>query len=59
MIEFLTVENMDATDIHRHLKAVYGNETVDQSTASRQAIKFHATEAGKSNNEDNLVAVNQ
>ena len=37
VIEFLTAEKVNASDIHRRLKAVYGDETVDL-TVSRWAI---------------------
>ena len=49
MIEFLTAENVNPTDIHRRLKAVYGNKTVDRSTVSRWVSKCKLTDPGKMN----------
>jgi len=47
VIEFLMVENVMPTDIHRHLKAVYGDDTVDRSTINRWILKFRGCEPGK------------
>jgi len=52
VIEFLTAENVNATDIHRRLKAVYSDESVSRSTVSKWAIKFRASEVGKANIDD-------
>ncbi|KAL4126372.1 hypothetical protein QTP88_010594 [Uroleucon formosanum] len=49
VIEFLTAENVNPTDIHRRLKAVYGNKTVDRSTVSRWVSKYKLTDPGKIN----------
>ena len=38
VIEFLTTEKVNTNDIQRHLKAVYGDETVDRITVSRWPI---------------------
>jgi hypothetical protein len=35
------------TEIHRRLKAVYGDGAVDTSTVNRWVIKFHGCEPGK------------
>ena len=47
VIEFLTVENVTPTEIHRRLKAVYGDDTVDRSTVNRWVLKFRGCEPGK------------
>lgn len=52
VIEFLTAENVNPSDIYRRLKPVYGDETVDRTTVNRWAIKFRVSEAGKANIED-------
>jgi hypothetical protein len=40
VIEFLTAEEVTPTEIHRRLKAVYGDYAVDRSTVNRWVIKF-------------------
>ena len=52
VIEFLTAEGVNPTDIHRRLQAVYGDGAIDQSTVNRWAIKFRASEVGKVSIED-------
>lgn len=52
VIEFLTAEGVNPTDIHRRLQAVYGDGTIDRSTVNRWAIKFRASEVGKVSIED-------
>ena len=47
VIEFLTAENVIPNEIHRRLKAVYGDDAVDRSTVNRWVIKFHGCEPGK------------
>ena len=49
MVEFLTAEKVNASDILSRLKAIYRDETVDRSTMSNWAIKFRELEAGKAN----------
>ncbi|XP_025410784.1 uncharacterized protein LOC112683831 [Sipha flava] len=49
VIEFLITENVNPTDIHRHLKAVYGNKTVDRSTVSHWVSKCKLDDPGKMN----------
>lgn len=45
VIEFLIAENV--TEIHRRLKAVYGNYTVDKFTVNRWVLKCRDCEPGK------------
>ena len=47
VIEFLTAEGVNPTDIHRRLEVVYGDETVDRSTVNRWVIRFRTAEVGK------------
>lgn len=47
VIEFLTAENVNPTNIHRRLQAVYGQETVDRTTVNRWALKFRESETGR------------
>lgn len=47
VIEFLTAEKVTPTEIHRRLKAVYGDDAVDRSTVNRWVIKFRGCEPGK------------
>jgi len=49
VIGFLTAENVNPTDIHRRLKAVYGNITVDRNTVSRWVSKCKLSDSGKMN----------
>src|SRR5688572_27149477 len=52
VIEFLTAEGVNPTDIHRRLRAVYGDGTIDLSTVNRWVIKFCASKVGKVSIED-------
>lgn len=45
--EFLSAENI--MPIHRRLKAVYGENTVDKTIVTRWAIKFRKCEPGRAN----------
>ncbi|PNF18261.1 hypothetical protein B7P43_G16306 [Cryptotermes secundus] len=47
VFEFLTAEKVTPTEIHRRLKAVYGDDAVDRSTVNRWVIKFRGCEPGK------------
>lgn len=47
VIEFLTAEKVTPTEIHRHLKAVYGNDAIDRTTVNRWVIKFRGCKPGK------------
>jgi hypothetical protein len=38
--EFLSAENVTPAQIHRHLQAVYGENTVNRTTVNRWAINF-------------------
>jgi hypothetical protein len=38
VIEFLTAEKVTPTEIHRHLKAVYGDDAVDRSNVNPAAL---------------------
>ena len=49
MIELLISEKVEASDIHRPVQAVYGDETVDRRTVTTWEIKFLASVAGKEN----------
>lgn len=44
VIKFLTVENVTLIEIH--LKAVYGDDTVDKSTVSQQMSKCRDCKSG-------------
>jgi len=47
VIEFLSAEKVTPTEIHRRLKAVYGDDAVDRTTVNRWVIKFRGCEPGK------------
>ena len=47
--EFLSAENVTAAEIHRHLQAVYGENTVNRTTVNCRAIKFRECEPGRAN----------
>ena len=47
--EFLSAENVTPAEIHRHLQAVYGENTVNRTTVSLWAIKFCECEPGCAN----------
>ena len=47
VIEFLYAEQETISNIHRRLKNVYGEETVDRSTVSRWVSRFSVAEQGK------------
>jgi len=47
--EFLSAENVRTAEIHRRLQAVYGENTVNRTTANRWAIKFRECEPGRAN----------
>ena len=47
--EFLSAENVTLPEIHRRLQAVYGENTVNRTTANRWAIKFRECEPGRAN----------
>jgi len=47
--EFLSAENVTATEIHRRLQAVYGENTVNRTRVNRWAIKFRECEPGRAN----------
>jgi hypothetical protein len=49
VIEFLSAENVTPTEIHRHLQAGYGENTVNRTTVNHWAIKFHECEPGRAN----------
>jgi hypothetical protein len=49
VIEFLSAENVMPTEIHRHLQAVYGENTINRTTVNRWAIKFRECEQGRAN----------
>jgi transposase len=49
VIEFLSAENITPAEIHRHLQAVYGENTVNRTTVNRWAIKFRECETGRAN----------
>ena len=50
--EFLSAENVKTAEIHRHLQAVYGENTVNRTTINCWAIKFRECEPGRANNVD-------
>jgi len=50
--EFLSAENVTPAEIHRHLQAVYGENTVNRTTVNRWAIKFRECEPGHANIDD-------
>jgi len=47
--EFLRAENVTPAEIHHHLQAVYGENTVNRTTVNRWAIKFRECELGHAN----------
>ena len=47
--EFLSAENIMPAAIHRRLKAVYGEDTVNRTTVNHWAIKFCECEPGCAN----------
>jgi len=47
--EFLSSENVEPAEIHRHLQAVYGENTVNRTILNRWAIKFRECEPGRAN----------
>jgi histone-lysine N-methyltransferase SETMAR len=47
--EFLSAENLMPAEIYRRLEAVYGENTVNRTTANRWAIKFRECEPGRAN----------
>ena len=47
--EFLSAENVTPAEIHRHLQAVYGENTVNRTTVNGWAIKFRKCEPGRAN----------
>ena len=47
--EFLSAENVMPAEIHRHLQAVYGEDTVNRTTVNCWAIKFRECEPGRAN----------
>ena len=47
--EFLSAENVTPAEIHHHLQAVYGENTVNRTTVNRWAIKFCECEPGRAN----------
>ena len=42
--EFLRAESVTPAEIHRHLQAAYGENTVNRTTGNRWAIKFRECE---------------
>jgi transposase len=47
--EFFSAENITPAEIHRRLRAVYGEDTVNRTTVNRWAIKFRGCEPGRAN----------
>jgi len=47
--EILSAENVTPPEIHRHLQAVYGENTVNRTTANRWTIKCRECEPGRAN----------
>jgi len=47
--EFLSAEIVTPAEIHRRLQAVYGENTVNRTTANRWAITFRECEPGRAN----------
>ena len=45
--EFLSAVNVMPAEIHHHLQAVYGEDTVNRTTINRWAIKFRECEPGR------------
>jgi len=50
--EFLSAENITPAEIHRHLQAVCGENTVNRTTVNRWAITFRECEPVSANNAD-------
>jgi len=50
--EFLSAENVTPAEIHRHLQAVYGEDTVNRTAVNRWAIKFRECEPDRANTVD-------
>lgn len=46
VIKFLVFEKVKPTEIHRRLKAFYGEQCVDRSTVNKWAIKFRGSDPG-------------
>jgi hypothetical protein len=47
--EFLSAENITPAEIHCHLQAVYGKNTVNRTTVNSWAIKFRECKPGRAN----------
>ena len=47
--EFLSAENVMSAEIHRHLQAVYGENTVNRTKVNCWAIKIRECEPGRAN----------
>ena len=47
--EILSAENLTLAEIHRRLRAVYGENTLNRTTLNRWAIKFRKCEPGRAN----------
>ena len=47
--EFLSAGNVTPAEIHHRLQTVYGEDTVNRTTANRWAIKFRECEPGRVN----------
>ena len=45
--EFLIAENVMPAEIHRHLQAVNGENSVNRTTVNRWTIKFRECEPGR------------
>lgn len=52
VVEFLTAEKVAPIEIHRRLKAVYGNDCIDVSTVRRWANRCANSEPGRANLRD-------
>jgi len=52
MTEFLSAESVTTAEIHRHLQAVYGENTVNRTTVNRWVITFRECKPGRANNVD-------
>ena len=57
--EFLSAENVTPAEIHRHLQAVYGENTVNRTTVNHWAIKFRECEPGRAKLLTNLAVEGQ
>jgi hypothetical protein len=49
VIEFLSAENVMPIEIHRHLQAAYGENTVNRTTVNHCTVKFRECELGHAN----------